>query len=53
MMESNKYVRVTHDHECFSWKGVALAICSPRSPASRRAKGSRNSGFFRSVSRAR
>jgi eukaryotic-like serine/threonine-protein kinase len=41
-----RQLNLTHDYECFSWNGVALAICSPRSPANRRAKGSRNRAFY-------
>src|SRR5437867_1319954 len=44
---------MTHAHECRSLSGRVAKICSPRSPASRRASGSRNSASGRSVSRAR
>src|ERR1700758_3779403 len=53
MNASNKYVRATHAHEARSLNGMDFAISSPRSPASLRAKGSRNSASDRSVSRAR
>jgi len=44
---------MTIGHECVSVNACAFAISSPRSPASRRAYGSRNNASGRSDSRAR
>jgi hypothetical protein len=50
---SNMYVRAMNGHSFASPNVCARAISSPRSPASRRANGSRKTASSRSLSRAR
>ena len=50
---SYRKVRITQAHSFRSLAGSAAKICSPRSPASRRANGSRNRAPGRPLSRAR